>query len=145
MCSSSANWHHAWAVSLWWYGPIRVSSVTSNSNSNSNSKSKGASVLRISLMRVCWWAISMLFLYFPQKSEDNSYVLSQCRVTVLLTVHIEFFVFIYILSLVFSHFGLCTWWRTNFQPEFLTLLFFVPFLKDSWHGYPLTVYMHIAP
>ena len=57
-------------------------------------------------MRVWYVSYSYALLNLPQKSEDNTYVLSQCRdmvyATVLLTVHIQFFGNIF--CLYFSHF-----------------------------------------
>ena len=60
-------------------------------------------------MRV--WLVSDIYaLYFPQNSEDDTYVLSQFRNivyhTVLLTVHVQFFVSIFFVSIYIQSFCL---------------------------------------
>ena len=67
-------------------------------------------------------------MLFSQKSENDTFVLSQFRDivyhTVLLTVHIQSFVNIFCFHLysqsfcfyIFHILGLCTWWRTNTFP-----------------------------
>ena len=54
-------------------------------------------------------------------------------------MHIQLFVNLFVYFFIFLLW--CTWWRTNTfatHRVFVSLLPFVPTLKDPWHGYPLT-------
>ena len=99
---------------------------------------------------VSFLCMRFALLYFPQKSEDNTYVRSQCRHIVHWTIDSTYtfvckylFVSIYIISLFVYFFRFLDnapgGGQINYQLQSLvSLLPFVPTLKGSQHGYPLT-------